>query len=231
MKSKKYAVIGIGQFGRAIAKALSQKGAEVMAIDTDPEIIEDISEHVAIAVVLDATDKKALISQDINDFDAVVVAIGQDFEKVLLCSVTLLDLGVKRIISRANGRNQRYILEKIGIKEILSPEYEIGIIVAERLRNPSIISYLQFPDDYRIAEIKTPSDTANKTLEEINLRDKYRLSLITIKQEIEIKIKEERVIEQHIEGVPNSKTIIQATDTLVVFGKNNDIERFININQ
>jgi trk system potassium uptake protein TrkA len=231
MKSKKYAVIGIGQFGRAIAKALSQKGAEVMAIDTDPEIIEEISEHVALAVVLDATDKKALISQDITDFDAVVVAIGQDFEQVLLCSVTLQDLGVKRIISRANGRNQRYILEKIGIKEILSPEYEVGVIVAERLRNPSIVSYLQFPDDYRIAEIKSPAGISGRTLEELNLRDKYRLSLITIKQEIEIKIKDESVIEQHIEGVPNSKTTLQPTDTLVVFGKNHDIERFININQ
>ncbi len=231
MKSKKYAVIGIGQFGRAIAKALSQKGAEVMALDTDPEVIDDIAEHVALAVVLDATDKKALLSQDINDFDAVVVAIGQDFEKVLLCSVTLQDLGVKRIISRANGRNQRYILEKIGIKEILSPEYEIGIIVAERLRNPSIVSYLQFPDEYRIAELKTPDGIANRTLEEIDLRDKYKLSLITIKQEIEIKVKDESVIEQHIEGVPNSKTIIMPTDTLVVFGKNHDIERFININQ
>jgi trk system potassium uptake protein len=231
MKSKKYAVIGIGQFGRAIAKALSQKGAEVMAIDTDPEVIEEISEHVAIAVVLDATDKKALISQDINDFDAVVVAIGQDFEKVLLCSVALLDLGVKRIISRANGRNQKFILKKIGIKEILSPEYEIGVIVAERLRNPSIVSYLQFPDDYRIAEIKTPSGIANRTLEEINIRDKYRLSLITIKQEIQIIKKEESFIEEHIEGVPNSKTLVKETDTLVVFGKNHDIERFITINQ
>ena len=231
MKSSKYAVIGIGQFGRAIAKALSAKGAEVMAIDTDAEVIEQIAEHVALAIELDATDKKALVSQNINDFDAVVVAIGQDFEKVLLCSVTLLELGVKRIISRANGRNQRYILEKIGIKEILSPEQEVGIIVAERLRNPSIVSYLQFPDDYRIAEIKPPPAVANRTLEEINLRDKYRLSLITIKQEIEIKRKEESFIEQHIEGVPNSKTEIKPTDTLVLFGKNHDIERFININQ
>lgn len=231
MKSKKYAVIGIGQFGRAIAKALSDKGAEVMAIDTNPDVIEEISEHVALAVTLDATDKKALLSQNITDFDAVVVAIGQDFEKVLLCSVTLLELGVKRIISRANGRNQKYILDKIGISEVLSPEYEIGVIVAERLRNPSIVSYLQFPDDYRIAEIRTPKSIANRTLEEINLRDKYRLSLITIKQEFEIKRKDEKIIEQHIEGVPNSKTQLQPTDTLVVFGKNHDIERFITINQ
>jgi trk system potassium uptake protein TrkA len=231
MKSKKYAVIGIGQFGRAIAKTLSQKGAEVLALDTDPEVIDDIAEHVALAVALDATDKKALISQNITDFDAVVVAIGQDFEKVMLCSVILQELGVKRIISRANGRNQRYILEKIGISEILSPEYEIGIIVAERLRNPSIVSYLQFPDDYRIVEITTPQGVAGRTLDELNLRNNYRLSLITIKQEIQVTKKDETFLEPHIEGVPNSRTVVKPSDTLVLFGKNPDIERFININQ
>ena len=231
MKTEKYAVIGIGQFGSAIAKALSEKGGEVMAIDTNQEIIDSIADDVAYAVVLDATDQKALISQNITDFDAVVVAIGQDFEQLLLCSVTLMELGVKRIIARAMGPNQKSILEKIGVKEILSPEDEVGIIVAERLINPNILSYLQLPDNYRIAEIKTPRGIANRTLGDIDLRDNYKLSLITIKREFEIKKNDKIVYEQHIEGVPNSRTIVLSTDTLMVFGKNRDIDRFIEINQ
>ncbi|MFH0893227.1 MAG: TrkA family potassium uptake protein [Bacteroidota bacterium] len=231
MKTEKYAVIGIGQFGSAIAKALSEKGGEVMAIDTNSEIIDSIADDVAYAVVLDATDQKALMSQNITDFDAVVVAIGQDFEQLLLCSVTLMELGVKRIIARAMGPNQKSILEKIGIEEILSPEDEVGIIVAERLINPNVLSYLQLPDNYRIAEIKTPRGIANRTLGDIDVRDNYKLSLITIKREFEIKKNDKIVFEQHIEGVPNSRTIVLNTDTLVVFGKNRDIDRFIEINQ
>lgn len=230
MKIEKYAVIGIGQFGRAIAKALSDKGAEVLAIDFDPEVIESISEEVALAVVMDATDKKSLMSQNINDFDAVVVSIGQNFEALLLTSVTLLELGVKRIIARSTGKNQKSILEKIGITEILSPEDEVGIIVAERLVNPSLISYMQFPDNYRIAEIKAPIKLIGRTLGDIALRDKYKLSLIMIKREFETVKNGVIKIEQHIEGVPGSETIILKADTLILFGKNKDFDRFVQIN-
>lgn len=227
----KYAVIGLGQFGRAIALALSKKGAEVLAIDSNEEVINTIADDVANAVFMDGIDSKALQAQNITDFDAVVVAIGQDFEQLLLCTVTLLELNVNRIIARAAGQNQRLILEKMGIREILSPEDEVGIIVAERLLNPSIVTFLQLPDNYRIAEMKTPRGIVNRTLESIDLRDRYKLSLISIKREFEVTHHSKTVIEQHIEGVPSSKTIIQASDTLVIFGKNNDIERFIEINK
>lgn len=227
----KFAVIGLGQFGRAIALALSKKGAEVLAIDSSEEVVNSIADDVAIAVSMDGIDRKALLSQNIGDYDAVVVAIGQDFEQLLLCTVTLLEMNIKRIIARAMGQNQRTILEKMGIKEILSPEDEVGIIVAERLLNPNIVSYLQLPDDYRIAEMNTPKGIINRTLESIDLRDRYKLSLISIKREFEVTHSGKTVIEQHVEGVPNSQTVIQPTDTLVIFGKNQDIERFIEINK
>lgn len=230
MAAEKFAVIGIGQFGTAIAKALSKRGSEVLAIDRNSEIIDAIADEVAYAVTMDATDKKALQSQEIQDYDGVVIAIGNEFEQLLLCAVNLMELKVKRIIARAMGTAQRLILEKLGIHEILSPEDEVGIIVAERLLNPNIISYLQLPDDYRIAELKTPTGIGNRTLGDIDLRDRYKLSLITIKREESYFRNGETVFEQHIEGVPDSKTVILPTDCLVVFGKQRDIERFIEVN-
>ena len=230
MASNKYAVIGIGLFGKAIARALSNKGYEVMAIDSDPEIIDSIGDDVAYAVALDATDKRALLSQNIDEFDAVVVAIGSDFEQRLLCASILLDLNVKRVITRANGEAQRLILEKMGIREILSPEEEVGILVAERMLNPSIVSYLQLPDDHRIAEIYSPINCINKTFGEIDLRDKYKLSLITIKKEIKTIVDGKPVIEHHISGVPDYRQVLEATDRLVIFGSNRDIDRFLEIN-
>jgi trk system potassium uptake protein len=231
MATKKFAVIGIGQFGRAIAKALIKRGVEVMAIDSDPEKIDSIADEVTYAVVLDATDKRALLSQSIETFDAVIIAIGKNFEQRLLSAALLLDLNIKRIIARSMGKNQKILLEKIGVKEVLSPEDEVGAIVAERLLNPSIVSYLQLPDDYRIAELKTPKSIANRTLGDINLRDKYQLSLITIKSEINEVINNQLVVEAHIQGVPNSRTVVTQNDNLLLFGKNKDIERFIKINE
>jgi trk system potassium uptake protein TrkA len=231
MVNNRFAVIGLGQFGNAIAQKLSQRGAEVLAIDMDEDVVEEIKDDVAFAVALDSTDKKALRSQNIQDMDGVVVAIGQNFEALLLTTVMLQELNVKRLIARANDLQQRRILEKIGITEILSPEEEVASIVAERLTNPSILSSLILPDDYEIVELKTPPGIANRTLEDINLRAKYRLNLITIKREYEENQKGMVVKRMHILGVPESSTVIYFTDILVLFGTTTDIERFTEINK
>jgi trk system potassium uptake protein len=230
MQTGKYAVIGIGDFGRAIAISLAQKGVEVLAIDCIPEAIESISSEVAYAVTMDATDEKALIALGIAEYDAVVVAIGQHFEQRIFCSSLLVQLNVKRLIVRAVGDLQIKILEKIGIKEILSPEDEVGKIVAEKLLKPSMISYLQLPDDHRIEEIIVPHKIANRTVGDINIRDRYKLSLITIKRTFNEHEESEFPV-QHILGVPDTKTEILTGDHLVVFGRNKDIDRFIEINK
>lgn len=229
MRSK-YVVIGLGQFGSAIARALSQKGAEVLAIDIDQDNVEAIADEVAVAVQMDATDRKALLAHNIQSFDGVIVAIGENFEQILHCVVVLQELGIKRIMARARGKNQRLIIERLGIKEILSPEDEVGMIVAERLINPSMLSYLQLPDNYRIVEIRAPSKMINRTVAECNLRDRYKLSIITIKRETERKVDNKIIVESHIEGVPTSDSQILSNDTLVLFGTNKDIDRFIDIN-
>ena len=230
MNKQKVTVIGIGQFGFSIARALAQNGVEVMAIDSDQNVIETIADDVSYAVCLDATDKKALLSQDINTYETVVVAIGSDFEQELLCIVTLTEIGIKRIIARARGEAQKRILEQIGVKDIFSPEVEVGVIVAERLLNPNLVSYLQLPDGYKIVELIPPRKIVGRTLGDIDLRDRYKLSLITIKKQFTVDDDENKSIEQHITGVPDSKTIMEESDNLVIFGKSKDIDRFIEIN-
>lgn len=228
--SKRYAVIGLGQFGRAIASVLAGKGAEVIAIDNNPTHIDAIKDDVAHAIKMDATDKKALMSQGVQEVDAVVLAIGKDFEALLLCAAHLLEMDVNRIIARAHGKHQRMILEKLGVTEILSPEDEVGKLVAERLFNPNILSYLELPDSYEIVEIKAPKGIINRSLEDIGLRDKYKLTVITIKREFHETRNGQQVTEQHVLGVPSSKTTITESDTLMVFGLVKDIQRFTDIN-
>jgi trk system potassium uptake protein TrkA len=231
MQGNKFAVIGVGRYGSTIARRMSMKGAEVFCFDMDEEKIDNIKDEVFFAMVLDTTDDKALISQNIADVDAVVVAIGENFEATILTCAHLLDLGVKRVIARAHGPQQKMILEKIGVKEILLPEDEVAYVIAERLLNPSILSFLQLPDDYEIAEIKAPRNIANRTLNDIELRNKYHLTLITIKREFDEKDGNELVKENHILGVPNSETVVYDSDTLIVFGTSKDVARFIEINQ
>jgi trk system potassium uptake protein len=228
--SRRYAVIGLGQFGRAIATVLSAKGAEVIAIDNNPAHIEAIKDDVASAITMDATDQKALIAHGIPEIDAVVLAIGKDFEALLLCAAHLLELNAKRIIARSHGKHQRMILERLGVTEILTPEDEVGKIVAERLLNPNILSYLELPDDFEIVEIRAPRGIINRSLEDVGLRDKYKLTVITIKREFQEIRKGETVTEQHVLGVPSSNTMITENDTLMIFGQVKDIQRFTDIN-
>lgn len=230
MRGTKFSVIGMGKYGKAIAHILSDRGAEVIAIDNREELVEEVEEFVALAVTMDATDGKALESQNIHECDAVVVAIGANFEALLLCCFQLKELGVKRIIARSNDENQKSILQKMGIEEILEPEKEIGVFVAEQLINPNIVSFLQLPDDYEVAEIKPPKDIAERSVEEVGLRNKYRLNLITIKRCFEEDKGDSIEVVQHILGVPTSDTVIKPTDTLIVFGTSRDIKRFIEIN-
>ena len=231
MSQHRFAVIGLGLFGTEIAKTLAKRGAEVIAIDSNDDKVKNIQDEVTYAVSLDATDIKALKAQNIQDSDAVVVAIGEHFESLLLCTVHLLELKVPKIIARARGPLQRMILKKLGVQEILSPEIEVSTVVAEQLIHPSIGSFLQLPDDYEIAEVKTPRGIANRTLEDIGLRDKYKLNIITVERESEINRDGENVKEKHIMGIPRSTTVLYETDTIIVFGRTKDIKRFIEINQ
>jgi trk system potassium uptake protein TrkA len=231
MSKHKFTVIGLGLFGIEIAKTLSERGAEVLGIDCNDEKTKNIQDDIAYAVCMDATDIKALKGQNIQDSDAVVVAIGENFESLLLCTVRLLELKVKRIIVRARGKLQKKILEKLGITEILSPEVVIGSTVAEQLIHPSIGSFLELPDGYEIAEVKTPRAIANRSLEDIGLRDKYNLNLITLERELEVKKNDEIVKEKHIIGIPRSTTVLYETDTIIVFGRIKDVKKFIEINQ
>lgn len=231
MADMKFAVIGLGQFGIAIAKTLARRGVEVLAIDRDERIIEEIADSVANAVALDSTDKKALLSVDIQKFDAVVVAIGEDFEQLLLTTTQLMDIGVKRIMARARGRNQQIILRKLGVDEILSPEDEVGANVAEKLVNPSIVSYLDLPDEYCIMEVSCPPAIIGRSLSDIDMRKRYLINLLTLKEEIETDKNESGEKKYRIAGIPAGDTIVQSNHFLVLFGKRENLERFIHINQ
>lgn len=228
---EKFAVIGLGFIGNGIAKKLALQGAEVLAIDNDPDKVDAIKDDVAYAVTLDSTDEKALVAQNIGDTHGVVLAIGHHFEAALLTAVLLQDLGVKRIIVRVANQKQRMILEKMGITEIFAPDEEVGAIVAEKLIHPDVKSFLPLPDDYEIIEIVTPKKVANKSVNEINLREKYELNLITIKRQYQEEINGEQKNVEHIIGVPKGETVLLDSDIIILLGKKNHVDKFIEINK
>ena len=219
----RFAVIGVGRFGTAIATKLTVKGAEVIAIDSDKDRINNIKDSVTYSVTLDSSDINALRSQNIHEMDAVVVSIGEDFQSLLLTTFALQEIGVKRIIVRVQGEAQKKIIEKMGVDEILSIEEEISNNVAENLMNPSVLLYVPLPDDFELMEIKAPKGVVNRTLLDIGLRPKYKINLITLLRKTGG--------DNHILGVPEGNTVIEEGDSILVFGTSKNISRFIEINE
>lgn len=228
-KSSRFAVFGIGRYGKQIALSLASKGAEVVTFDTNPLRSESIKDDVALAVTLDSTDIRSLQAQNVQDMDAAIVAIGENFEATVLTALNLLDLGVPRVIVRSNGEHQQRILSSLGIQEILTPESEVASIVSERLIHPNIGGFLELPDDYEIAEIHAPQNCIGRTLGSIDLTHRYELRLITIRRKFAPE-KEGGPEQEHIIGVPKPDMVILDTDTLVVFGTLNGVKRFLEIN-
>ena len=222
MRNSKFAVIGLGVFGSAIARKLAERGADVMAIDESEDKVQSIANDVTFAVSLDATNKHALESQNLADMDAVVVSIGSSFQEMLLCVFQLQAIGVKQIIARAQGPVQREILCKRGLQHILSPELEVANNIAEQLTNPGVLMCVNLPDDHEIIEVAAPKKLHGRTLQDVGLRKKYNINLVTLlKQEGE---------EHHIKGVPGPETVIEEGDIVMIFGLTKDVNRFIEIN-
>jgi trk system potassium uptake protein len=223
MQHKKIAVIGLGRFGTAISRKLVGLGADVMGIDISEDKVEDLKEVLTYTVCLDSTDPKALLSQNIPDMDAVVVAIGASFQDLILTTYALQEVGVERIIARAQDEIQKRILEKMGVTEIMSIEEEVSNGVAQQLINPSVLMAVQLPDEYEIIEISAPSSLWDTRLADIGLREKYKLNLVTVLRKSEGT--------HHILGVPYPETKIEKGDLIIIFGKTSDIRKFMDINK
>lgn len=229
MKTNQFAVIGLGELGVTIARKLTARGAEVLAIDKRQQIIDHIADDVTVAVCLDATDKRALESQNIFDYDAVLIAIGDDFENTLLCATLLQELGVGRIIIRAKGEIRKKVLERMGYLEIFYPEEEVSEVMADRLFNRDIISSMRLPGHFTVVEVTAPDKTIRKTIGTIKFHDQYRVSLIAIKDKAE-RVPDQSGNQPGSNVVPTSKTIIREGDILILYGRETDIKRFIEVN-
>ncbi|MEH0157771.1 TrkA family potassium uptake protein [Limibacter armeniacum] len=232
--NKRFAVIGLGQFGLAVARNLALHGAEVLAIDRDMDQVEMVKDDVAYAVALDSTDIKALKSQNIAEMDAVLVAIGENVEGLLLTTVLLQELGVNRIVARAVSDQQKKILEKLQVKEIISPEKQVGVMVAEQMITPERQSSMGLPDGYEIVQVKVPPKVHGRTVDEIDFEESYELRLICIRRSYEMPSSDLRGIiekEDHLLSRPQLSTVLNSSDTLILFGKTDDIETFLKVNK
>ncbi len=183
-----YVVIGLGNFGNAVAVTISDTGTDLIAIDRDILVVQELSERIPNVVCADARDIEMLKEAGVQDADVAIVSMGSHLEESVMAILNLKELGIKNIIAKANNERYKYVMERVGADTVIQPEYEMGQRVALSLINPKIIDIYQMTNDYAIMEIKVPELWQGRSLSQLNLREIYGVNIIGIRRENEKKV-------------------------------------------
>ncbi len=225
----KFAVIGLGKFGMNVAATLFEKGAEVIAIDNNQALIDEISGRVSVAINMNSTDEKALKSNRIQDVDAVILAIGNSIEVSVLTSVILKKLGVSNIYAKVDSKVHARILELLGIQNIIFPEEQIGIQLANSLISSSVLEYIDLSSGHSVVELVVPDSWAGKTLQQLALPTERGINIVAIKgTEHSVTEEGENIIKKKINDMPGANDVINEEDVMVLIGPKAKINDLIN---
>lgn len=215
----KCAIIGLGEFGKVLALKLASRGAEVIAVDTNIELIEDVKNDVSLAVKLDATNERDLISQGIDKVDVIVASMGRNFEINALVVVMAKQFGIPKIIARATNSTHARILSLIGATEVIQPEENSAERLSHRLLFTGLKNYLELIQGYSIVEIEISKKYEGKTLHQVIPRSNYKVNIIAIKGK--------RHLEDIINIVPQDSDELHDKDVITIAGADRDLARLL----
>ncbi len=208
MRGKQFVVCGLGRFGTSIAIELAESGYEVMVIDDNEERIQDISTIVTHAVQANTTDADVMKSLGLRNFDVGVVSIGKDLQSSILTTLLLKELGIPYVLAKATNELHHRVLKKIGADRVIQPELDMGRRIASNLISGNILDHIQLSSEYSIIEMPVLNEWKNKSIIQVDMRNKYGINVIAIQRQDKIDIS------------PRPDYIFVEGDMLVVVGSN-----------
>ncbi len=179
-KNKNFAILGLGRFGMSIIETLSQYDVNILACDHDEARVSLATEYATHVIQGDLSDEKTLIKIGLNDFDVVVLAMGESFETSLIATMIAKEQGARYIIVKARNQRQEKILKNNGADKVVLPEYEMGYKIAKSIVEPNILEILNDMKDYSIIEMKPFDEWIGKTLKETNIRHNHGITILAI---------------------------------------------------
>ena len=207
-------VVGLGKFGRSCAIRLAELGFQVLAIDETQANVDSIKDDVALAVVADTTDPAELDAAGITNCDTVVLTIGAEIERSVLTAVVLKEMGIRHLVARASSELHGRLLSRIGADQVVFPEHDMAIRLANRLSLSSLYDFLESSPDYDILEFPISHAAEGKTLRDLDYRTRFELNVVGIRRGGEILI------------TLHSDDVLEPGDRLIILGSVANLHRF-----
>ena len=213
---KTYVVIGLGRLGTAVATELCRLGHEVLAIDEREDHVQNVMDQVTHAVTGDARDPAVLRALGVRNYDCAIVAVADDVGTSALIVMSLKDMGVKRVIAKAQSYVHQKVLHKVGADRVVIPEHETGVKLAQNLSSSNVLYFIELSEDFGIVELSVPRPWTGKSLKELDVRAKHKVNIIAVHKADG---------ENRWEVAPGADYVLQPGDVVVTLGRNDDISR------
>lgn len=214
-KSRQFAVIGLGRFGRAVCSSLHKMGYEVLGTDIDEKLVaQALTQKIAShAIQLDSTEPESLKEAGIFEMDTVIVAIGNYLQESIITTLNVKEAGVEQVVAKASSEIHGKVLRRVGADRVVFPEHEAGCALASTLTQPGFLERFELDPDNSIVEVLVPDDFHDRTLAQLDLRKRYGLSVLAI-----------GTGEKFITN-PSPGQVLKKGLVMVVIGNNKDLQR------
>ena len=210
---RSYIVAGLGRFGSEVARQLCAYGCEVLAVDTQADLVQQVADQVTHAVVADVTDKAVLKALDAASFDCAIVAIGGNLADSALATMNFQEMGIQKIICKAHDETHRKLLLKLGAHQVVIPEKEHAARLAKSLSSTNVLDYIELSEECGIIELPAPKSWEGKTLKELNVRAKLGVNIIAVHRNGKVNVS------------PAADFAVEQGDIMVILGDNEALER------
>jgi trk system potassium uptake protein TrkA len=218
-KRKRFIVIGLGNFGSGAAEALHAKGHEVVAVDTDEHAVDRIGPKVSRAAVGDGRSKQVLERVGGEEIDAGIISTGDDLAASVLTTMALRDIGVREIYVKVISLDHARIMEQLRVTETIFPERESAVRLAERIVSTEILNYVHIGKGFSLQELAVPERWIGRTLRQLELPRRHRVSVLAVHD----------ILNDTITAVPDPDAPLKESDTVIVSGADEDLQRVISV--
>jgi trk system potassium uptake protein TrkA len=211
--TKRVVAIGLGSFGSALARRLETNGCRVTGVDADPENIALMQDSLYEAVIGDATERETLEPLGLKTVDAVIISLGEDITRSLLAALHARELGARRVLVKGVTAEHGRLLKHLGVERVIFPEIEIAQQMADQLVWPNVIDQLPIDREYRFQEWAVPASLAGKTLQDADLRRRFKVWVVGVKDAMTGKL----------EMLPEGRFILTEDQIMLLIGKEDDL--------